>query len=75
MQCLHLLASSDAGLSVYRIMDEIGCTRRSVYRYLDTLLQAGFPIVSTRESNEHTLYSIRKSRAVQRMAETEPLSP
>jgi predicted DNA-binding transcriptional regulator YafY len=47
-QLIQRLARSRAGASLDDLADELGCVRRTVYRDLDALMFAGFPVVSER---------------------------
>ncbi len=47
-QLVQKLAKSRAGVHVDDLAEEIGCTRRTVYRDLDALAFAGFPVTSDR---------------------------
>jgi predicted DNA-binding transcriptional regulator YafY len=50
-QLVQLLARSHAGLGLEQLAEELECVRRTVYRDLDALMYAGFPVVSeTRDS-------------------------
>jgi len=59
-QLLQRLARSRAGLGLDALAAELECTRRTVYRDLDALMLAGFPVVSER----------RDGRAYYRFLET-----
>ena len=45
-QLIQRLAKSRAGLRLDALAEELGCVRRTVYRDLDALMFAGFPVVS-----------------------------
>jgi predicted DNA-binding transcriptional regulator YafY len=45
-QLIQRLARSRFGLGLDALADELGCVRRTVYRDLDALMLAGFPVVS-----------------------------
>jgi predicted DNA-binding transcriptional regulator YafY len=45
-QLLQRLAHSRAGVDLDTLAEELGCVRRTVYRDLDALMYAGFPVVS-----------------------------
>jgi predicted DNA-binding transcriptional regulator YafY len=45
-QLIQRLAKSRAGMGLDDLADELGCVRRTVYRDLDSLMYAGFPVVS-----------------------------
>ena len=45
-QLVQRLAKSRAGCGLEELADELGCVRRTVYRDLDALMYAGFPVVS-----------------------------
>jgi predicted DNA-binding transcriptional regulator YafY len=47
-QLIQRLARSRAGASLDDLADELGCVRRTIYRDLDALMFAGFPVVSER---------------------------
>ncbi len=47
-QLVQRLAKSRAGVHVDALAEEIGCTRRTVYRDLEALGSAGFPLTSER---------------------------
>jgi len=44
-QLIQLLARSRAGVGIDRLVDELECTRRTLYRDLDALRYAGFPVI------------------------------
>ena len=45
-QLIQRLARSRAGVGLDQLADELGCVRRTVYRDLDALMYAGFPVTS-----------------------------
>jgi predicted DNA-binding transcriptional regulator YafY len=45
-QLIQRLAKSRSGVVLNDLADELGCVRRTVYRDLDALMFAGFPVVS-----------------------------
>ena len=45
-QLIQRLARSRAGCGLDELADDLGCVRRTVYRDLDALMYAGFPVVS-----------------------------
>lgn len=45
-QLIQRLARSRAGCGLDDLAEELGCVRRTVYRDLDALMYAGFPVVS-----------------------------
>ena len=45
-QLLQRLARSRAGVGLDDLAEDLGCVRRTVYRDLDALMYAGFPVVS-----------------------------
>jgi predicted DNA-binding transcriptional regulator YafY len=45
-QMIQRLAKSRFGISLDALAEELGCVRRTVYRDLDALMLAGFPVVS-----------------------------
>jgi len=47
-QLIQRLAKSRAGCGLDDLASELGCVRRTVYRDLDALMYAGFPVVSER---------------------------
>jgi predicted DNA-binding transcriptional regulator YafY len=53
-QLIQRLANSRYGLALDALADELGCVRRTVYRDLDALMLAGFPVVS--EKREGRVY-------------------
>jgi predicted DNA-binding transcriptional regulator YafY len=53
-QLIQRLANSRYGLALDTLADELGCVRRTVYRDLDALMLAGFPVVS--EKRESRVY-------------------
>jgi predicted DNA-binding transcriptional regulator YafY len=49
-QLIQRLARHRAGCGLDDLADELGCVRRTVYRDLDALMYAGFPVVSERRA-------------------------
>ena len=49
------LAKSRAGVGLAELADELECVRRTVYRDLDALMYAGFPVISEKR-NGHVYY-------------------
>ena len=47
-QLIQRLAKSRSGAALDDLAEELGCVRRTVYRDLDALMFAGFPVVSER---------------------------
>jgi len=47
-QLIQRLAKSRSGVALDDLAEELGCVRRTVYRDLDALMFAGFPVVSER---------------------------
>lgn len=45
-QLIQRLARSRAGVGLDELAEDLGCVRRTVYRDLDALMYAGFPVVS-----------------------------
>jgi predicted DNA-binding transcriptional regulator YafY len=45
-QLIQRLARSRAGVGLDELAEDLGCVRRTVYRDLDALMLAGFPVVS-----------------------------
>ncbi len=45
-QLIQRLAKSQAGAALNDLAEELGCVRRTVYRDLDALMFAGFPVIS-----------------------------
>jgi len=45
-QLIQRLAKSHAGVGLDELAEDLGCVRRTVYRDLDALMYAGFPVVS-----------------------------
>jgi predicted DNA-binding transcriptional regulator YafY len=45
-QLIQLLARSRGGVGLDHLAEELGCVRRTVYRDLDALMLAGFPLLS-----------------------------
>jgi predicted DNA-binding transcriptional regulator YafY len=53
-QLIQRLAKSRSGVALNDLADELGCVRRTVYRDLDALMFAGFPVIS--EKREGRVY-------------------
>jgi predicted DNA-binding transcriptional regulator YafY len=51
-QLIQRLGKSRAGLGLDRLAEELGCVRRTVYRDLDALMYAGFPVVSEKRDGK-----------------------
>jgi len=47
-QLIQRLARSRAGVGIEDLAEDLGCGRRTLYRDLDALQYAGFPVVSER---------------------------
>ncbi len=47
-QLIQRLARSRVGVGLEALAEDLGCVRRTVYRDLDALMYAGFPVVSER---------------------------
>ena len=47
-QLIQRLARSRVGVGLDQLAEDLGCVRRTVYRDLDALQYAGFPVVSER---------------------------
>ncbi len=45
-QLIQRLARSRSGVGLEQLAEDLGCVRRTVYRDLDALMYAGFPVVS-----------------------------
>ncbi|NNL85340.1 MAG: HTH domain-containing protein, partial [Myxococcales bacterium] len=45
-QLIQRLARSQSGVGLDDLADDLGCVKRTVYRDLDALMFAGFPVVS-----------------------------
>ena len=54
-QLIQRLAKSHAGVGLDDLAEDLGCVRRTVYRDLDALMYAGFPVVSDRRDG-HVFY-------------------
>ena len=54
-QLIQRLAKSHAGVGLKQLADDLGCVRRTVYRDLDALMYAGFPVISERRDG-HVYY-------------------
>jgi predicted DNA-binding transcriptional regulator YafY len=50
-QLIQRLAKSRAGVALDELADDLGCVRRTIYRDLDALMFAGFPVVSEKRKN------------------------
>jgi predicted DNA-binding transcriptional regulator YafY len=50
-QLIQRLAKSQAGVALDELASELGCVRRTVYRDLDALMFAGFPVVSEKRDS------------------------
>ncbi len=59
-QLIQRLARSRVGVGLGELADELGCVRRTIYRDLDALMYAGFPVVSERRGG-HVYYSFLDS--------------
>jgi predicted DNA-binding transcriptional regulator YafY len=51
-QLIQRLARSRSGAGLSELADELDCVRRTVYRDLDALMYAGFPVVSERRDGK-----------------------
>lgn len=51
-QLIQHLGRSRAGVGLDRLAEELGCVRRTVYRDLDALMYAGFPVVSEKRDGK-----------------------
>jgi predicted DNA-binding transcriptional regulator YafY len=51
------LAKSRFGIGLDPLVEELGCTKRTVYRDLDALMQAGFPVTSEKRDGR-VLYKL-----------------
>ena len=54
-QLVQHLARSRAGVGLDQLAEELDCVRRTVYRDLDALMYAGFPVVSEKRDG-HVYY-------------------
>ncbi len=54
-QLIQRLARSHVGVGLDDLAEDLGCVRRTVYRDLDALMYAGFPVVSERRDG-HVYY-------------------
>lgn len=54
-QLIQRLARSHSGVGLNELAEDLNCVRRTVYRDLDALMYAGFPVVSERRDN-HVYY-------------------
>jgi len=60
---IQRLAKSRAGATPDELAEDLGCVRRTVYRDLDALMYAGFPVVSDRRDG-HVHYRFLESFAI-----------
>ena len=51
-QLIQRLAKSRAGVGLDELADDLGCVRRTVYRDLDALMYAGFPVTSEKRDGK-----------------------
>jgi predicted DNA-binding transcriptional regulator YafY len=51
-QLIQHLARSRAGVGLDTLVEELGCVRRTVYRDLDALMFAGFPVLSEKRDGK-----------------------
>jgi predicted DNA-binding transcriptional regulator YafY len=51
-QLIQRLGRSRAGVGLDQLAEELGCVRRTVYRDLDALMYAGFPVVSEKRDGK-----------------------
>ncbi|MBW2230923.1 MAG: YafY family transcriptional regulator [Deltaproteobacteria bacterium] len=51
-QLIQRLGKSRAGIGLEQLAEELGCVRRTVYRDLDALMYAGFPVVSEKRDGK-----------------------
>jgi len=51
-QLIQRLAKSRAGVGLDELADDLGCVRRTVYRDLDALMYAGFPVTSEKREGK-----------------------
>jgi len=51
-QLIQRLGRSRAGVGLEQLAEELGCVRRTVYRDLDALMYAGFPVVSEKRDGK-----------------------
>lgn len=49
---IQRLARSRAGVGLHELAEELGCVRRTVYRDLDALMYAGFPVTSEKRDGK-----------------------
>lgn len=54
-QLIQRLARSRAGCGLAALADDLGCHRRTIYRDLDALMYAGFPVISEKRDG-HVFY-------------------
>ncbi len=59
-QLIQRLASSRAGVGLDELARDLDCVRRTVYRDLDALMYAGFPVMSEKRDN-HVFYRFMDS--------------
>ena len=51
-QLIQHLARSRAGVGLDELAEDLGCVRRTVYRDLDALMYAGFPVTSEKRDGK-----------------------
>jgi len=51
-QLVQRLGRSRAGVGLDQLAEELGCVRRTIYRDLDALMYAGFPVVSEKRDGK-----------------------
>ncbi|MFL2935733.1 MAG: helix-turn-helix transcriptional regulator [Myxococcota bacterium] len=51
-QLVQRLARSRSGVGLDELSDDLGCVRRTIYRDLDALMYAGFPVVSEKRAGK-----------------------
>ena len=59
-QLIQRLARSRSGVGLDELAEDLNCVRRTVYRDLDALMYAGFPVVSERRDS-HVYYRFLES--------------